>query len=366
MKKSLISLVFLLFIASVQGKILMKPYLQAVTANSIYVMVECDSRDTVTVKFGISPSYGSTAETELIAATSADQVTYVHKVKLAGLSADTKYYYQAVQGNSVSDQSGFHTAVGSGTKFRFTWMADCRSGTAVHDSIAELLLKAGSLFSLYGGDLCLNSSYPSWKNEFFRAKQLDLISRVPFFNSPGNHEGWETNARAFLQNPSSPSGTQDYYSFDYGDLHVLCLNYEIPYDKESPQYRFAQADLSSTEKAWNIVYCHSPAYCSGGHGEDKEMIEMTKSIFEPNHVDLVLGGHTHFYQHNLVNGIHHFVIGSAGAPLYNPKNAYYTLVSAKDYNYAVFDVSPDTLILNVYNASNKKLDSLQLTKGSKQ
>jgi predicted phosphodiesterase len=241
-------------------------------------------------------------------------------------------------------------------------MADFRTHTAVHAKIAGLVAKANSVVSLYGGDLCLNGEYKSWKKEFFLGEERSLISRVPFFNATGNHEGNGQNTIAFLRNPESASHSQQYYSFDYGDLHVLVLNTETDDKPGSPQFNFAEEDLKSCTKPWKIVVSHAPAYCGGGHGEDTNMVQMTKRIFEPYHVDLVLSGHSHFYQHNLVNGIHHLVIGSAGAPLYTPKNEPYTLLSVKDYNWAVMEISPAKLTLTVYNAESKKLDEIDLTK----
>ena len=183
------------------------------------------------------------------------------------------------------------------------------------------------------------------------------------FNAPGNHEGWKQNTKAFTQAPESKSGTQDYYSFDYGDMHVLVLNNELPLWEESNQYKFAQQDLAGTTKTWKIVVAHRPAYCAGGHGEDPDMKALTTKVFEPNKVNMVLGGHTHFYQHNLVNGIHHMVIGSAGAPLYEPVDAAYTIKSVKDYNFAVVDVTPDTIHMIVYNDKGTVLETIDLVKG---
>lgn len=77
----------------------------------------------------------------------------------------------------------------------------------------------------------------------------------------------------------------------------------------------------------------------------------------------MISGRSHFYQHNLVNRIHHLVIGSAGAPLHDPYNASYTIKSAKDYNYAIGDVTPTSLHLIVYNAGGTVLDSFDLRKG---
>ena len=342
------------------GPMLMPPYLQAVTTNSIYVLVESSSSNPVTVEYGPTARYGKSARTESIESTTNS--THVHNVKLTGLEPNTVYHYRAHQEGTTSADASFRTAVLPGTSFRFSWMADCRTGAAIHDSIAKRIAVANPLMSLYGGDLCLNSSYFAFKNEYFRPNELALIARVPFFNAPGNHEGWSTNAKAFTQAPASSSGTQDYYSFDYGDMHVLVLNTELDYDEGSPQYQFAEKDLSSAQRIWKIVIAHKHAYCAGGHGEYADLKTMTSKIFEPNHVDMVIGGHSHFYQHNLVNGIHHMIIGTAGAPFYSPSNAAYTIKSIKDYNFAIVDVSPISFRMVVYNDRGAVLDSLTLTK----
>lgn len=362
MKK--IILIFLLIAVAVasQARIIMTPYLQSVTTNSIYVMVECDSRDTVWIDFGGTPTYDRYATTSIIVSPIAKVPTFIHKIQLTGLEPNSAYYYQARQGISHSDGSNFHTAVEPGTSFRLLFMADFRTNTSIHDKIAKLAAETYPQVAIYGGDLCVNGEYTSWKREFFRSPELELISRVPFFNATGNHEGNGPNTRAFLQNPESASKSPEYYSFDYGDLHVLVLNTEIDLKPGSPQYEFAKEDLAASSASWKVVVSHDPAYCAGGHGEDYNMVTISKQIFEHNHVDFVLSGHTHFYQHNLVNGIHHLVIGSVGAPLYDPEMASYTLVSLKDYCWAIMDVSPTKLSLNVYNAQNKKLDNLELHK----
>jgi len=342
------------------GPVIMSPYLQAVTTNSAYVLVESLTADPITVEFGTSATYGHRASTESMERTTEN--TIVHNVKLDGLSPNTLYYYHVLRATVNPSGGMFHTAPNPGTPFRFAWMADFRTNVTVHDSIALLVAAADPVMSVYGGDLCLRSTYASFKEQFFRPNELALIANVPFYNAPGNHEGWKENTKAFTQAPSSASGTQDYFSFDYGDVHVLIVNNEIPYDEGTPQFQFAQADLAGSTKPWKIVAAHKPAYCAGGHAEDNEMKIMTTKIFEPNKVDLVLGGHSHFFQHNLVNGIHHFILGSVGAPLYNPGKAEYTVKAAKAYNYGIFDVTPTTLVLNVYDERNELLDSLTLNK----
>jgi hypothetical protein len=145
-------------------------------------------------------------------------------------------------------------------------------------------------------------------------------------------------------------------------MHILVLNTQLTCAVGSPQYVFAEADLALTNKTWRIVMFHKPAYCSGGEGSNAEMRIMSTNIFEPNHVDMAITGHSHFYQHNFVNGIHHMVLGAGGGPLQEPIDTFYTIKSIKDYNWATVDVSPTQFLMTVYNDSNKMLDTVRLIK----
>jgi predicted phosphodiesterase len=362
MKKIIFAAFFVSLTTMSFADIVMQPYLQAVSTNSIYVLVEATTTDTVTVNYGLTISYGSTAKTESYLPTDNSPVTYVHRIRLFNLQANTKYYYNAIHGGSTSSGSSFWTAVMPGTGYRFAWMADCRSGPSIHDQIAVYLLGMNPKFSIYGGDLCYASTYSYWKSEFFTPNEIIAIKQIPFFGVVGNHEGWTADTRAFEQNPASPSGTQDYYSFDYGDVHFAVINFMIDYSVNSPQYNYFSSDLAATNKIWKIVISHNPAYCSGGHGEDPVMITWSQNLFVPNHVDMVISGHSHFYQHNLVSNIHHVIVGTAGAPFYVPTNASYTIKSIQTYCYTTVDVSPNTYYMKVFNNNNSWIDTIILTK----
>jgi hypothetical protein len=341
--------------------VIMRPYLQALTPTSVYVLVESDLPDVITVEYGTTPDCGLTAETESVALTTASPVTYVHRIPLQDLRPGTEYYYRAGEGGAFSELSRFRTGALPGTPFRFAWVADDRGGPDVFDSVMVRVTAMHPLLALYGGDLCPRPAYDDWKTGFFRSPQVNFGGSVPWVNSPGNHEQWTTNTQAFTHGPVG-SASQDFYSFDCGDMHVLVLNSEIPLTLGSPQYAFADADLHGTNRRWKLVMVHKPAYCAGGHGEDSSMIALSTAVFEPTGVVLVLTGHSHFYQHNRVNGIHHLVIGSAGAPLYDPAAAWYTLKSVKEHNWAVADVTPSSLSLYVYNEHGMPLDTLILNK----
>jgi hypothetical protein len=56
------------------------------------------------------------------------------------------------------------------------------------------------------------------------------------------------------------------------------------------------------------------------------------------------------------------VIGSAGAPLYDPDTASYIIKSVKDYCYGVIETTPNSFYVRVYNNLDTLLDTLRLTK----
>ena len=304
----------------IYAKILMKPYLQAVSQNRICIMVECDNMTPVYVQFYDSLNKKvRTTFTGYALGTDKPKETYVHRVVIDTLIPGMKYFYKILQGDQVYDGGYFRTAPLPGASFRFALFGDCRSNPEMHSIISGEIIKHQPLFSIYLGDLAYNNTYDMWKQEFFTDKELELSADVPFFNAIGNHEGWYKNTKAFLQAPISKSEHNDYYSFDYGDIHFLILNTEITCKKGLPQYDFAKKDLESTQKKWKIAAFHRPAYSGGGHGDNQMMVSVTKEIFEPNKVDIVLAGHNHFYQRNFINGIYDLVIGGGGAPLYEPQ-----------------------------------------------
>jgi hypothetical protein len=361
MKKLIFTIILLLFCGlESYSSISMSPYLQAVTTNSIYVCVECSTADTVTVNYGTTTSFGLTAKTTLISITAGG--TYVHKIKLINLTANTLYYYQAVQGSSSSTTSNFHSAVLPGTSFRFLAFGDCRTNTTPHGQISANMLAANGLFSVYYGDYCYSDSYSYWKNEFFIADELALDAKVPFMSVPGNHEAWGPNNQAWVYNLSTSSGTQDYYSFDYGDIHFVCINNYVTYSVGSAQYNFVMNDLTNTTRRWKIVVYHEPAYGYGGNGSNTTMQTWCTNVFIPKGVDFVLNGHNHFYQHCLANGLHHFTIGGGGAPLYTPSTGTYLVKSAQSYCYGVLDAAPNQIKLTVYSNTNAVLDTITFNK----
>jgi len=333
------------------------PWLAGVTDSTVYACLEATNTSAATVDFGLTNTYGMTATTTGSggSAQSTTASTYVHNVKLTGLQPNTQYHYRVTQGASVSADYAFWTAPQAGTPAHWGFAADCRTYTTTHNNVAGQFASHNPRMMVYGGDLCNTSSYNDWTNEWFVPNQSAVNAVSPFVNSAGNHEGWNNQTKAFTQ---APTGDPDYFSFDYGDSHILVLNYMLSQANGSAQWNFAAADLAATDNKWKVVVNHSPAYCYGGHGNDAEVVAMTTQIFEPNDVKLVMAGHTHFYQHNLVNGIHHMVIGSMGAPL-RPTGTGPGLVYTESTEcYGIIDTTADTLTLTTYRGDGSLLETI--------
>src|SRR6185436_6760467 len=98
-----------------------------------------------------------------------------------------------------------------------------------------------------------------------------------------------------------------YYSFNYENIHFLILSTEVSYEKGSTQFEFASNDLmrasqNSTLK-WIIVANHRtmyPPYYGPSIAVDTAIAKKFREIYHPLFdlygVDLVLQGHVHYYQ----------------------------------------------------------------------
>ncbi len=99
-----------------------------------------------------------------------------------------------------------------------------------------------------------------------------------------------------------PSGTEAYYSFNYGNIHFICLDSDdSPRDVGGSMYQWCENDLQNTSADWVVAFWHHPPYSKGSHDSDTEshLIDMRENflpLLELYGVDLVLSGHSHSYE----------------------------------------------------------------------
>ena len=138
---------------------------------------------------------------------------------------------------------------------------------------------------------------------------------MPLWPALGNHDALSVSALnqtgpffEVFSLPTSgevggvPSSTEAYYSFDYANIHFVCLDSERSNrDPNGPMLTWLAADLSANQADWTIVFFHHPPYSKGSHDSDSEarLVDMRQNalpILEAAGVDLVLTGHSHAYE----------------------------------------------------------------------
>jgi hypothetical protein len=146
-----------------------------------------------------------------------------------------------------------------------------------------------------------------------------MLRKSVLLSTRGNHEADANTYFSAFTLPGSgeagglASGTEAYYSFDFGNIHFICLDaFGSDRSANSPQATWLHNDLAATTRDWIVAFWHHPPYTKGSHNSDSEveLIEMRENmlpILEDAGVDLVLCGHSHSYERSfLIDGHYGF------------------------------------------------------------
>lgn len=337
-----------------------KPWLQGFDTDRMYVLVESDSPKDITLyysPFGQESSQVDSVKTLFYRTTNFGSRTYIHRFLLTGLIPEWAYSYWFDENEKYSFQQPKELG-----EISFANMGDNRSNPKVWNKVISNMASEKPDFMMFNGDLAYKKEYNYWIDEFFTSTAQAIFTEYPFVNSIGNHEGWNDNSKAFLQSLEMTKKPKEFFTFEKGEALFLILNTEVGVGPNSSQWKFAKEQLNSTNKKWKIVVFHIPAYSSGAHGENKNMKRMTSRIFEKYGVDLILTGHSHYYQRNVVNDINHLVIGGGGSPLYSPEKAKYTVAQAKEYHHALITVNSDMIKVEVRDLDMNTIDEFEIKK----
>jgi hypothetical protein len=106
------------------------------------------------------------------------------------------------------------------------------------------------------------------------------------------------------------SGTEAYYSFDYANVHVVCLDSsDSSWSRNGMMLKWLADDLEANKQDWLIAYCHHPPYTKGSHDSDNDrdsdarmrmMRERVLPVLENYGLDLMLCGHSHAYERSFL------------------------------------------------------------------
>ncbi len=255
-----------------------------------------------------------------------------HTILLDSLTASKTYFYRIKTGSTTLGDSTYFfktaPAVGSSEKFRFWSLGDMFPGVT-QERVYEAFLKYNGTnytnFLMTVGDNTYNGgSDGGFQSNFFDVYQKGTFMRQsPLFMGIGNHDygGYphvqdnpEMGYYQIFNLPSKgelggvPSGSEAYYSFDYGNVHFISLDSfargrdgKLLTDAGSEQFAWLIKDLENTKQRWKIVYFHHAPYTRGTYDSDvwenlKQPRLVVTPVLEKYGVDLVISGHSHVYE----------------------------------------------------------------------
>jgi acid phosphatase type 7 len=246
-------------------------------------------------------------------------VLRAQKTAFLGLKPGTNYYYQVFPGEA--GKGSFKTPSDGEGRFQFVVYGDTRTRHDVHRTVINGILKYASPdFILHTGDLVADGNDPALWPIFFDAER-ELLRKAAFFPSLGNHE---RNALSYFDFLNAKA----YYSFNWGNAHFMVIDSDIENAAATKtqrdafwqeQTRWLEDDLREAQKAdFRFLFAHHPPITAvkRRQGGNPHMTAL-EPMFEKYRLTAGFFGHDHNYQHYVQNGVHYFVTGGGGAPLYD-------------------------------------------------
>lgn len=245
--------------------------------------------------------------------------TYIHTAAVSDLKPGTAYEYRVGAGDKRSSWQSFHTA--QGHDFKALIFPDSQSSDySVWAATAQPAWQRNqdAQFFINMGDLVDNGQDHYQWNAWFDVVG-DMIARIPVVPLLGNHETYDKDWKvrmpeAYLHLFALPRIDREkyqnqFYSFDYGDVHFVVLNtqsqeladFEPSLDED--EVAWFKEDMAKTTKKWKIVLMHKDPLQYGFANRPQPREEgfspegrLWMPLFDQYGVDAVLSAHLHTYR----------------------------------------------------------------------
>jgi len=324
---------------------LAKPYLQAMTANSMTIRWITARPCYSWVEYG-EQGAAMDKKTHAVVDGLVNAYNRVHEVVIEGLQPGKTYQYRVVS-KDITDFQPYKLTYGE------TIQSDAYSFTTINPAAKEvswlILNDIHDRPASFGHLMGLNKENP-YDFVFLNGDMFDyqtdeqqiidhlltpctaaFASNKPLLFVRGNHETRGKYARNLKDYFSNPGG--QYFSFQWGPVFAIALDTGEDKEDNTPvyagivdfdAYRIKQAAWLETQlqsKAYKkakyrVVMMHIPPHYSGkGHGA-LHCRELFSPLFDKYKVDIVISGHTHTYGvHPPVAGEHSYPLIIGGGPL---------------------------------------------------
>ena len=294
------------------------PYLQSGTPTSVTVRWRTSDSTDTRVSWGTKAGQLTNGADDAV-------LTREHGFVLSNLEPGTRYWYGVgtmLELLASGPNCTFVTPPVAGTvqPVRAWILGDSGEPGPVQNAVRDAFL---AYTGARGADLWLmlgDNAYSSGTDAEYQAglftPYAQLLRQWVLWPTRGNHDALHSGANgdyySFFTLPQQGeagglgSGTEAYYSFDYANIHFVCLDSEG--SDNSPtgaMVTWLRADLGITQQDWIVAYWHHPPYTKGSHDSDSEsrLIEMRQHVvpyLDSLGADLVLSGHSHSYERSFL------------------------------------------------------------------
>ena len=294
---------------------------------------------------------------------------------LKGLKPGAEYEYQIIPDTTWNEKHTF-TTQSDDDSFSYIWFGD----THFSPKFGELFNRADSVhpdaaFYTIAGDLVSDGLHRDQWDDLFHYPE-NVISRKPLMSVPGNHDnrsglGALMYREMFSYPKNGPDGVnkEQTYSFTYKNALFLMIDATSPIDAQTS---WIEDQLKNTVATWKIAVFHFPPY-----NWEEPYYDIQKAwvpLFDKYHVDMVLGGHIHYYMRSKpmkggkVVGSYNdgtaYII-SIGIPS-KTRNAaeetYAEVVKTEGQFYQYIKIEGDKLTYNAFNSNEELADSFIIKK----
>ena len=308
------------------------PYLQNGTPSSAVVRWRSSTATDTLVQYGDAPG-------NLTQSAYNPVVTTEHEIAISGLAPNSLIYYsvgsstETLAGNDANHYFITFPPIAQPTKARVWVLGDAGTQTSSQIAVRDAYYgftgtKHTDLWLMLGDNAYNVGSDTEYQGAVFNMYPTMLRKSV-LFSTLGNHE--TAQATAYVDTypyfgiftlPTAgegggvPSGTEHFYSFDFGNIHFICLD-SMTADRATNgiMANWLRSDLANTLGTWIVAFFHHPPYTKGSHNSDteNELIQMRQNfnpILEAGGADLVLSGHSHSYERSFLIDQHYGLSGT--------------------------------------------------------
>jgi len=380
------------------------PFLTNATSGSMDVCFQSDRELSAEVLYGPTADYSMSVPVQPVAFeatwgdyalieifTTYEIVTrYSYCARLEGLEPDTLYHYAVRLGDQQTPDATLVTAPEPGAPFAFAVYGDSRSDyvyrmgvpNVFHQDVVERIQEFPLDFFLNTGDI-VNDGHDMrlWEISFGIVRPLATL--FPYFPTYGNHEDREQDGidgrdvfSHIFSNPSEGSGSETYYSFDYGNAHFAIVSTDDPFEPGADQDLWLRADLTTARADpdidWVFMAYHIPGLTSSFRWPNDDKEHLAREYLVPMAVecgvDLVFTGHEHSYERSLKDGVTFIVTGTGGAlptfvgnSQYNPWSLFFEPnADFAHFGFCFVEIAGDYLTLESWLSDGTLIDAIEL------